>query len=248
MVRNNQKLSGGIVEIIFFDKNQLRHFYTIDCHAEQNHLKWDYHKSKKDSTSKAHKFIEPVIICGAIETNEISNPVEGDILEFGCYTGISSSKLSITAKNTNKKLYVFDSFEGLPELDENASDNHKKMYEKGQYCCSFDTVKNNIKTYGCIENVELVKGYFQNSLKNFESVKKIAYAFVDVDLVQSLEECLEFILPKLQKNSILFSHEATDPDYLPIFQKYGLMNSNNFFSVGVGNGINNTDICFFKKL
>jgi len=236
------------MEIILIDNNLVDRFYAIDCHAESNHLDWDYHKSKKEPVSKSHSFIEPIIICGSILTNELSKNIKGDILEFGCFTGISSSKLSIIAKHVNKKLFVFDSFEGLPNIDENASAEHKLIYQKGQYCCSIKTVENNIKTYGCIENVNLVKGFFKDTLKDFEDVKTIAYVFVDVDLVKSLEECLDFILPKLQKNGILFSHEAQDPDYIPVFEKYGLLNSSDYTSLGVGNGINNTNLCLFKKL
>ena len=94
------------MEIILIDNNLIDRFYTIDCHAESNHLDWDYHQSKKEPVSKSHSFIEPIIICGSILTNELSKNVKGDILEFGCFTGISSAKLSIIAKQVNKKLFI----------------------------------------------------------------------------------------------------------------------------------------------
>lgn len=228
--------------------NILQHFYEIDCLAEQSHHSWGDHKAKNESTSKAHTFLEPVIICLGILENESKNKVPGDILEFGCYTGISSAKLSIIAKIINKKLYVFDSFEGLPEIDSSASEIHKSIYQKGQYSCSLDTVKKNVSQYGVIKNTEFVKGYFESTLKNYSKIEKIAYTFIDVDLVQSLEECLDFVLPLLQKDGIIFSHEAKDPDYLPIFEKYGLLKKEQYYSEGVGNGIDNTNVCFFKKL
>ena len=48
----------------------------------------------------------------------IDNGIDGDIVELGCYVGESSKYLQKTIQETNssKKLYVYDSFEGLPEL------------------------------------------------------------------------------------------------------------------------------------
>ena len=48
----------------------------------------------------------------------IENQIEGDVVEFGCYVGESSKYLMKTLVETksNKKLYVYDSFEGLPDL------------------------------------------------------------------------------------------------------------------------------------
>src|SRR5206468_13103762 len=39
---------------------------------------------------------------------------EGEMVECGCYAGGSSAKLSLLAKILDRKLTVFDSFEGLP--------------------------------------------------------------------------------------------------------------------------------------
>jgi O-methyltransferase len=232
---------------MLFDNNLANLFFSIDCHAEQNHAHWDFYIAKNDPTSKAHKFEEPLIVCSSILKHESTTKVDGEICEFGCYTGISSAKLSIVSNFLNKKLFIFDSFEGLPEIDANASQEHKDMYTKGQYCCSLDTVKKNVQFYGNEKNVSFVKGFFSESLPSYEEIEKISYCFVDVDLCKSLEECLDFILPRLQKNGILFSHEAKDPDYEPVFQKYGLLNKENYESFGVGSGILDTNICFFVK-
>ena len=51
----------------------------------------------------------------------LDNNIEGDIVEFGCYGGGTSVAIKklLKANNSNKKLYVYDSFEGLPENHEN---------------------------------------------------------------------------------------------------------------------------------
>ena len=50
--------------------------------------------------------------------DSIDNNVDGDVVEFGCYVGESSKYLMKTLLETNssKKLFVYDSFEGLPPL------------------------------------------------------------------------------------------------------------------------------------
>ena len=50
--------------------------------------------------------------------DSIDNNVDGDVVEFGCYVGESSKYLMKTLLETNssKKLFVYDSFEGLPSL------------------------------------------------------------------------------------------------------------------------------------
>ena len=50
--------------------------------------------------------------------NVIENNVEGDVVEFGTYIGEAAKMLmrTITLSKSNKKLYCYDSFEGLPSL------------------------------------------------------------------------------------------------------------------------------------
>ena len=48
----------------------------------------------------------------------IDNNIDGDVVELGCFVGESSKYLMKTLIETksDKKLYVYDSFEGLPDL------------------------------------------------------------------------------------------------------------------------------------
>jgi hypothetical protein len=224
------------------------YFLYVDCDAEQTHHEWSEHYvKKKQQASKAHSPVEIMILINNIIANQNQNKLDGKICEFGCYTGISSAKLSLIAALFNLEFFVFDSFEGLPDIEKYGSESQHAVYNSGEYCATIETVSNNIKKYGSIRNTHLIKGWFSDTLKKHNDVDKISYAFIDVDLCKSLEECLEYVLPRLQRGSILFSHEAQDPDYLPIFEKYGLLNSENFKSFGVGTGINNTQICMFMK-
>jgi len=117
------------------------------------------------------------------------------------------------------------------------------------------TVRDNVFLYGIPESVTLVPGWYSETLQDYSSCEKIACAFIDVDLCRSLEEVLDFVLPRIQKNGVIISHEAQDPDYLPVFEKYGLLDSDKYTQEGVGIGIvladalaEHTNLCSFTKI
>ena len=45
----------------------------------------------------------------------LSQAVAGDVVEFGCYVGTTSVPMAQRLRSTDKRLFVYDSFEGLPE-------------------------------------------------------------------------------------------------------------------------------------
>ena len=53
----------------------------------------------------------------------LNNNIEGDIVEFGCYQGNTTVAMQrlLDLNNSNKKIYVYYSFEGLPDNNINDS-------------------------------------------------------------------------------------------------------------------------------
>jgi O-methyltransferase len=152
---------------------------------------------------------------------EIPRSIEGDVIECGCYKGGSTANLSLICQLVGRRLLVFDSFEGLPQPDE--SDRIHEMdvsgrvieYEKGQYTGRLDEVRHNVSAYGALDVCEFCKGYFKSTLPKLD--RKIVFAFVDVDLRESLEDCLRELWPRLQDGCLLFSHEAQVVPYVAKF-------------------------------
>jgi len=97
----------------------------------------------------------------------------------------------------------------LPCLDE------LHTYSQGAFQGEIDEVKGNIAAYGCIQVCELVPGYFQETLPRF--FEKCAFAFLDVDLRQSLETCLTYLWPLLQGGCKIFVHEAHHLEIAQLF-------------------------------
>ncbi len=121
--------------------------------------------------------------------------VRGAVLECGCFKGGSSICLSWVCNRLGLKLYVADSFEGLPD-----SDNH--YYNKGSFAGSLEEVRSNIETFGKIENVEFIKGFYSQSLKGFD--KKLMLIWLDVDLRTSVLDAMKYAYPNLVENGVIF--------------------------------------------
>jgi hypothetical protein len=152
---------------------------------------------------------------------EIPRTIEGDVIECGCFKGGSTANLSLICKLVGRKLLVFDSFEGLPQPEE--SDRIHEMdvsgrvieYQQGQYTGRLDEVRENVRACGALEVCEFYKGYFNSTLPELD--RRIVFAFVDVDLKESLEDCLKELWPRLQDGCLLFSHEAQVVPYVAKF-------------------------------
>ena len=153
----------------------------------------------------------------------LSTEAEGSVIECGCFSGGSTTKLSIVAKILNKRLYVFDSFEGLPIVDQyNLKDYHLKRnseewgnWTAGRYASKLDNTKYNVEKYGEISVCTFHKGWFNNTLNEENLPDKICFAFTDVDIPSSARECLIAIWPKLTDGSIYFTHDVA---YIKVLQ------------------------------
>jgi O-methyltransferase len=153
----------------------------------------------------------------------LSLDVDGAIVECGCYTGGSTAKLSIVARMMNKKLLVFDSFEGLPRTDQHHErDYHTRRSSKwftswanGRYAAPLEQVKSNIEAYGEISVCSFYKGWFSDTLKEEILPQRICFAFTDVDLAQSARECFIPIWPRIPDGGLYFSHDIA---YIKVLQ------------------------------
>lgn len=153
----------------------------------------------------------------------LSLDVPGDIVECGCYAGGSSAKLSIVAKVANRNLFVFDSFEGLPAVDDyNIRDHHLRRdkdfiedWTAGRYAAALDLVQNNVRAFGEISVCRFIKGWFADTLTDDNLPPAIAMAFTDVDIASSAEDCLKGIWPKLSPGGAFYSHDAA---YIKVVQ------------------------------
>jgi O-methyltransferase len=140
----------------------------------------------------------------------------GDFVECGVWKGgnIILLKKLIEKFNFKKNIYGFDTFEGMVEpsfYDVNYNNKSaKKMFDEhkkkdiGFAMCSLDDVKRNIKKNTKTNNIFLIKGKVENTLKNKKKLpKKISILRLDTDFYESTKIELEILFPRLVKGGVL---------------------------------------------
>jgi O-methyltransferase len=139
----------------------------------------------------------------------IENSIEGDVVELGCYVGESSKYIAKTLLElkSDKKYYVYDSFEGLPDVSE---------YEKntgwrpGTLKTSEDIFRVNLTTNNLPCPV-ITKGWFKD-IPDVALPPKISFAFLDGDFYTSIYESLEKIYNKVSDGGYILVHDYDRPD------------------------------------
>jgi len=134
--------------------------------------------------------------------------IDGCIVEAGSYKGGSAAKFSIAAKIANKRLILFDSFEGLPENNE--------LMTTGAWCGTLDEVKRNISKFGELDICELIKGWFDDTMPKFS--KPIVAIYLDVDLASSTRTCLKYLYPLLVPGGVLYSQDGHLPLVVDVYK------------------------------
>jgi O-methyltransferase len=166
-------------------------------------------RNRKKITTASH-FVEHLLM--ATEILKTPPEVEGCVVECGSFKGGSAANLSLVCELCCRRLEIFDSFAGLPEPSHGdqrhviVSEQEVQTYAKGAFCGTLSEVKKNISQFGAINVCNFNVGYFNETLPGFQT--KCIMAFLDVDLVDSLETCVKYLWPLLQDGSYIFTHEA----------------------------------------
>lgn len=131
----------------------------------------------------------------------VENDIEGDVIETGVWRGgacIFMRKI-LNDLGSNKKVYVADSFNGLPKPDE------KYPHDKGDYHHAIDflsvdmfTVIGNFIKYSSLKNVVFIKGWFKDTLHKLEN--KFSLIRLDGDMFESTMDALIALYPLLSYN------------------------------------------------
>jgi len=122
--------------------------------------------------------------------------LDGDLAEVGVYKG-GSAKILCELKNS-KKLYLFDTFEGLPETSKN--DTVKSGWLSDT---SLESVKKYLSDY---ENVSFYQGYFPKTTSTL-TTENFSLVHLDTDLYQSTLDALDFFWPRMISGGRIISHD-----------------------------------------
>ncbi|MBA4367323.1 MAG: hypothetical protein C0403_06750 [Desulfobacterium sp.] len=146
--------------------------------------------------------------------------VEGDFFELGVARGGCAALIGKTIFDTDepicppRNLWLFDSFEGLPDPTKDDYDiakgegtgDHVHVLSKGSCLGTFEEVKKlMLDTMGFpADKVIFVKGWFQDTIPLYrDRIQKIALLRVDGDWYESTKCCLEGLYDKVVAGGVV---------------------------------------------
>jgi len=134
--------------------------------------------------------------------------VPGDVVELGCHAGRTSALMQqvIDQHDPARRLHVYDSFEGLPDI--NVKDGNTP-YHRGELTIGEKVLIENMQRYG-LRVPEVHRGWFKDTLPN-GLPEKIAFAHLDGDLYTSILTSLQYVYPKLSKGGVCLIDDYADP-------------------------------------
>ncbi len=116
--------------------------------------------------------------------------------ECGVYKGGTAFLLAEVLKESSSKLYLFDSFEGLPK----ANPAHDNYYQEGNFSEPLETAQKLLEPFQ--RQTIFKKGWMPQTFSGLENLV-FAMVHVDIDFYQSALDCCHFFYPRLLKGGVM---------------------------------------------
>ena len=132
----------------------------------------------------------------------ITDGVPGDLLEAGAWRGGASILMrAVLAAHevTDRRVWVADSFEGLPppDLERYPADAGDRHWTRAELAVSIDDVRRNFARYGLLDGqVRFLEGWFEDTLPS-APVEQLAVLRADGDMYGSTMDILRSLEPRV---------------------------------------------------
>ena len=160
-------------------------------------------------------------------TKTLTHNIPGDVVEFGCYkadTSVLYQKLlesmghggSILSENqanqtSQKILWLYDSFEGLPAKTREDNSAAGDAFQAGELLVTKREVIEKFKKMG-LKLPKIKKAFFDDLDIIYDIPEKISYAFLDGDLYQSIKTSLHLVTDKMSQGGVIIVHDYNNPE------------------------------------
>lgn len=135
----------------------------------------------------------------------INRGIVGDVAEFGCYVGTTSlflrrlmDKLDISK---SRHFYTYDSFDGLPDKSTSDESTVGQQYRRGELYASKSQLLNNFRK-AHLDPPIVYKAWF-HELSSSQLPSELAFAFLDGDFYNSINDSLALAWPRLVRGGVL---------------------------------------------
>ena len=157
----------------------------------------------------------------------LNNNVPGDVVEFGSYkadTSVLYQKLlesmghggafqpeNQAAQASQKMLWLYDSFEGLPAKTREDNSAAGDAFQAGELLVTKREVIEKFKKMG-LKLPKIKKAFFDDLDIIYDIPEKISYAFLDGDLYQSIKTSLRLVAEKMSQGGVIIVHDYNNPE------------------------------------
>lgn len=126
--------------------------------------------------------------------------VYGARIECGVYRGGTAMMMAKIIRDhaelKDTDLYVFDTFEGMPNVDDK-----KDLHKKGDFDnAPYEEVSKRITSI--LPGANIIKGFIPDTFNKIPEVQ-VAFAHIDVDIYQSVKDCCEYLYPKMEPGGFM---------------------------------------------
>ena len=145
---------------------------------------------------------------GALSFNEVS----GDYVEFGCWGGVTFSLAyqEIQRAGRPRKLWAFDSFQGLPQ--KSGPEDEHPVWNAGALAMSLDEFHRVCKNAGVPRDAyEVIPGFYEDTLFGNRAAMRrlpndVALPYIDCDMYSSTSAVLRYLAP-VTKNGMIVAFD-----------------------------------------
>ena len=164
-------------------------------------------EGEEDNNSKdISRLWSLVLNCNQILKNE---EIEGDLAEVGVYKGNSSYILAWFAQRYQRKMYLFDTFEGFDERDfvglnefEDWDARDRSEHFKGVSAPEMNDFFRDV-----IGSCFFEKGYFPDTFKERHKDNRYSIISIDCDLYEPIKASLKNFYPLMSEGGIFYVHD-----------------------------------------
>lgn len=174
-------------------------------------------KHQKDCAKIVDKFTSPVENpcknSGQIinKVTDSSRKTSADLLALTLSRSSSVRQISSRLESCpEKRLWIYDSFAGLPPKLPQDSSSAGINFQGGELAVTKREVVDKIRHAG-LKNVIIKKAWFEE-LTNHDLPYKIAFAFLDGDFYSSIKTSLKLVLPLMHSRGIMIVHDYNNPE------------------------------------
>lgn len=122
-------------------------------------------------------------------------PLSGSMAECGVYRGDTAFQLCQVAEQYEKRVYLFDSFEGLS--DPGTKDG--EHWQRGSLTASEDEVEQRLTGFSCFD---ILKGWIPERFAEVQN-ERFSFVHIDVDLFQPTLDSLRFFYPRMNPGGLI---------------------------------------------